>query len=694
MPDYARGTVADRSPNPSDPRSNGAVQTPRLSLRDQLKRCRHSIEVARNWRKQEQYDDTWKRLVDIYRNKHFEGESDEDRIAINLSFATINVIGPSVSMNYPKITVNARLEEFDPQAAIAQAVVNYWWRHYNVKREFRRAVDDWLIMGHAWLKVGYRYREKQQPRAPEDVQSELQDLSAQADQYAEENPELAADLPTDEEIAQFVDEYETTTVEDRPFVERVSPFDIYVDPEATSVDDACWIAQRLVRSVADVRNDRRYKASARRAVRADGSLRREWQDDSEQAQRKDDVQRVTLWEFYDLKNGTVSVFANEGEEYLIRPTPMPYPFGHPFVMMRNYDVPDYFYPIGELETLEPLQRELNKTRSQLVQYRRKQQRKYLYKREAFGQEGVRALQSDRDNELVPVEGDLPFEQLIAPLKQEAMDPQLYTYSDVIENDFDRISGVSEYLRGDVPELRRTATEAAIIQQAANSRAADKLAQVEEVIAEVAERLVQLAQAYVSGEQTVRVVGMNGATLWVPFRREDIEGEFDFEVEAGSTQPQDDTARRQQALQMLQQMQPFIGTVLDPAKFIIYVLREGFGMQNAQQYLAPPAPPPGPDEKLVTTMAYKDAPPDIQRQIEQEAGYAPSTIGGSSPVETALASAASSSGGAAPAPAAEGEGDASSAEGDDTKSSDPRVRQRAYAALLAQLDSQIGTELVQ
>ena len=58
-------------------------------------------------------------------------------------------------------------------------------------------------------------------------------------------------------------------VEDQPFVERISPFDIFVDPEATCMDDAKWIAQRIVRPLKEARDDRRYRAAARRNLSAD-----------------------------------------------------------------------------------------------------------------------------------------------------------------------------------------------------------------------------------------------------------------------------------------------------------------------------------------------------------------------------------------------------------------------------------------
>lgn len=64
--------------------------------------------------------------------------------------------------------------------------------------------------------------------------------------------------------------------------------------------------------------------------------------------------------------------------------------------------------------------------------------------------------------------------------------------------------------------------------------------------------------------------------------------------------------------------------------------DDFLMPNPQ----PPAPQtPTPQEKLIETLAYKDAPPDIQRQIEAQAGFQPSQQPALSPSQQPLVSAA-------------------------------------------------------
>ena len=414
----------------------------RQSNSDLLSAYQKKISVCKRWRREEQYDDTWRRLIDLYRGRHYEDISDEDRLLVNISFSTVNVIAPSVAVNYPKIAVNSRRPEDAPKAIITEAVVNYWWKHYKIRPEFRRAVKDFLIVGHGWLKAGYRYVEEESI----DQEGDHSDPNADGNEIT---PSIIV-------------------TEDRPFVERVSPFDVFVDPDATSMYDARWIAQRIRRSLKEVKSDKRYSRSARDSINATSWGR--YSDDPYKRQIQDTEEGyVEVWEYYDIAKKTMCVFAEGCQQFLVKPMDMPYAFGHPFVMIRNYDIPDYFYPMGDLEAIEPLQRELNATRTQMMNHRKRYSRKYLYKESAFDADGRDALESDYDNVMVPVAGDENLANVVAPFPAVMTPPEFYRQSDIIEGDIQTVSGVSEYQRGGVPEIRRTATEAGIIQDAANAR---------------------------------------------------------------------------------------------------------------------------------------------------------------------------------------------------------------------------------
>ena len=539
-----------------------------------ISRYRNKIEQTKRWRREERCDDLWARMIDMYRGKHFKTETEEDRLLVNIAFATINVISPSVSVNYPKITVNARKYEDAPRAVVTEAVVNYWWKHYECQKEFRTAVKDMLIIGHGFLKTGYRFVEK-----------DKNDYEA--------SDELASSAP------ESITESDFIITEDRPFVERISPFDVFVDADATSMQDIRWIAQRVRRPLKDVKKDKRYNSAARNE--AAPSHYSKWGIDDWRGSLRprrtenDDDAYVEIWEYYDIESGKMSVFCDGGDKFLVNPMEIPFPFGHPFVMLRNYEVPEHFYPMGELEAIEPLQMELNQTRTQMMNHRKRFSRKWLYKESAFDADGRAALESDEDNVMVPVISEEALGGVITPMPAVISPPEFYNQSNLISGDIDRVSGISEYQRGGMPEIRRTATEAAISQDASNARASDKLAIIERGIGECARRLVMLAQQYMTAESAVRITGKDAQPVWVNFDRDYIQGDFDFEVEGGSTQPVNESFRRQMALQVVDAMAPFASAgIIDMPKLATYVLQYGFGIKTAASFVTAAPPPMAPE----------------------------------------------------------------------------------------------------
>ena len=563
---------------------------------EQFEIAKRRLEASARWRDEMGYDALWQRMIDLYRGKQFPRTTvtREDLIVVNLAFSTINVIAPSVSVNHPKIVVSATEQDNADRAAFVEAVVNFLWRHHDFRKPFSRAVKDFLINGHGWLKVGWKFVEQERTVSEVEREEMVDEAILEAETFAMENAALAGGLPTDEEIIVNVPNTMSVVVEDQPFVERVSPFDIYIDPEATCMEDAQWICQRIVRPLEEAKKDKRYKAAARRRLTADCILYPMFQNRERQEQEEflSEEDRVAIYEYYDIASNTMAVFSQSGEEFLVDPIPMPYAYGQPFVMLRNYDVPDFFYPMGDLESIESLQLELDKTRTQLINARIRYARKYLYHERSFGPEGREALESDQDGRLVPVvDENKPLQEVVVPMPQTPLSPEVYNTSAIIEEDINTVSGVSEYARGQMPEIRRTATEASIIADAGNARAADKLAIVEISIGQIARRVIQLMQQFMTGEQMARIAGKGGEDLFFTYTREDIIGEFDFTVEGGSTQPVNDTIRKQQAVSLLNAMAPLVGTVIDPTALAKHVLTMGFDIKDPDKFIMQQQPMP-------------------------------------------------------------------------------------------------------
>jgi len=617
----------------------------RKTRAEQYATAKKRLESSARWREEMGYDSLWQRMTDLYRGRQWPQTTatNEDLIVVNLAFSTVNVIAPSVSVNHPKIVVSATQEEDTDRAAFVEAVVNYLWRHHDFRKPFRRAVKDFLITGHAWMKVGWKFVEQERSLSDSEREEMLDDAILEADAFAMENAAMAGDLPTDEEITVNIPETTMMVVEDQPFIERVSPFDIYIDPEATCIEDAQWICQRIVRPLEEAKKDKRYKASVRKRLQADGILYPMFQNRQiqEQEQYLADEDRVAIYEYYDIADNTMSVFSQASEEFLVDPMPMPYAYGQPFVMLRNYDIPDFFYPMGDLESIESLQLELDKTRTQLINARKRYARKYLYHERSFGPEGREALESDQDGRLVPVvDENKPLQEVVVPMPQTPLSPEIYNTSAIIEQDINTVSGVSEYARGSMPEIRRTATEASIIADAGNARAADKLAIIEIGIGQLARRVIQLMQQFMTGEQMARIAGKGGEDMFFTYTRDDIVGEFDFTVEGGSTQPINDTIRKTQAVSLMNAMAPLVGTVIDPVALAKHVLSMGFDVKDPEKFIiqqqtpqdmeaaseeagAAPTPfgqvpvPPGPDMGAFAPTG--GVPPELLAQLQGQMG---------------------------------------------------------------------------
>lgn len=560
---------------------------------DKARRKLSRIHEAERLRKDNSWDRKWSDFIKIYSNQYEYAalEKYEDQVAPNMAFSTVNVIVPSIAVHSPKISVTAKQEEQVPTAEVVQAVVNHQWRQWNVQAEVAAAVKDFVIVGHGWLKVVWETKTEEKDLTMPEWQTQAQQALMERQMALQESDLAENEFPTPQEVVESLPKTRQVVTKDAPLVRRVSPFDVFVDPDATDIQDARWVAQRQLVPIEEARENEAWNKRARNKLKATvkSDARKDVEVYSEQIQASKESGFVVVWEYFDLIGNTICVLAEGCDDFLQDETPSPFTNGHPFVFVENYSVPERFYPIGDIEMIYGLQVELALTRTALVNDRKRGRRIHLFRSASIGPDGVEDLQGSEDNVMIDVVEDRPFNDIFTTIRAEGLDPQWYTQSEMIQNDIDLVSGVSEYARGAMPEIRRTATEAGLIQDAANARSSDKLYKVEMAMSAVAERMITLSQQYMDTEDVARVVSDDMVIGWVPYDREAIQGEFVFEVEAGSTQPQNESFKRQSALQMMDALAPLLGVVIDPARMAEHILRNGFGIKNAEEWIM--APPP-------------------------------------------------------------------------------------------------------
>lgn len=110
---------------------------------------------------------------------------------------------------------------------------------------------------------------------------------------------------------------------------------------------------------------------------------------------------------------------------------------------------------------------------------------------------------------------------------------------------------------------------------------------------------------------------------------DVFKDLEWDVEVDVTNENVDKDAATTLTTLLQFFQQKQGTPLTPEeRFVVErILRLSGTVSPAELASLPQSPPPqaGTGGKLIESMAYKDTPPDIQRQMEAQAGFKPSSI---------------------------------------------------------------------
>ena len=403
----------------------------------------------------ESRESVWRISERQYVGQQWSVEASEDPTAdltvVNISFATVQTIQPYITGQEPRFYVEPFSKDATQlNASLQEALLNRIWMHREVgaQQALRDATADYVIYGDGWIKVSWAIEEK------------------------------ATGLGQTSEVATI-------------FVDRVSPWDVWIDPYASSVTDARWVAQRLWKTRHEVEGDDRYQIPADFEFSS-----RDWEDQEEGQQRTDravveDDEWVVLVEFYDQEREVLYTFPDRaGVDD--RPWQVVEGMSTPLVPIAGYLIPGSPYHMGDLEQIAELQQELNKTRSQLMTHRRRNIAKIFMKEEGISDDAQDALMSPIVGEIVPVATDRSLSDLVMPVQLAPIASENYAVTDQIMNDIREITGITEYQRGIAPDITRTATEASIMEGAANVKIKSKLSSIETATRQAGELILAIA----------------------------------------------------------------------------------------------------------------------------------------------------------------------------------------------------------
>lgn len=499
----------------------------------------------------------WTRFIDEYRNEwgFLQGQVSIPIIPTNMVYAYTKTEIARLYFKDPWITVNAKRMEDIGSAQIAEQIINYTWSELALKQEIKKVLLEAILVGHSYVKVGYAARfgtvESQPPVEPE---------------------KRGPGRPPKKKVSEI--ETSEYIKSENVFASHVPYKDIVFDPSATfpPTHNARWMAHKIVKPLRAVRESGIYDHVDDLQTSGDAT------EGSDAEQIDQEIRSVTLWEVYDLDNMRI-VTVSPGCPYYLSEIAYPEYLsgGFPLSMLAFNPVPGEVYPLSDVAASEGLSIEMTKIMAIWINHLKRHNRQIIIEPDLFNEQELDKFKDGNDGGIIKANGQIANRYFIPQY------PAVQTDSYQIYNEAYKLYQV---VQGQTPTDQggptqaptRTLGELRLQMSGGHARAAEKVDVLEDFIAEVARKLLSIMQKKYDLPKIVRIVGPESvqkklkgvlpqrpslqnpvqtgqqtSELGFSWNRQDILGEMDVDVIAGSTVPMD----KETQLQMLEKMIPLL-----------------------------------------------------------------------------------------------------------------------------------------
>lgn len=244
-----------------------------------------------------------------------------------------------------------------------------------------------------------------------------------------------------------------------------------------------------------------------------------------------------------LKPGALKAMPNGGMITMLGDTIVQmydgWPYAHKDFPFSKLDhIPSgKFYADSSITDLVPLQREYNRTRSQLVEAKNRMAKPQLMA--PRGSINPQQITTEPGQVILYTPGLTPPAPVpLTPMPQYVLD-ELKT----IQMDMDEISGHSEFSRGQNSENVTSATQMAFLQEQADTKLIHTVHSLEEAIEKIGRHCLSHVSQFWTTERIVQIVGLDGSYDARKFKGSDLGNSFDLRVQSGSALPNSKAGRQ-------------------------------------------------------------------------------------------------------------------------------------------------------
>lgn len=196
-----------------------------------------------------------------------------------------------------------------------------------------------------------------------------------------------------------------------------------------------------------------------------------------------------------------------------------------------------FYGDSNVTDMIPLQREYNRTKSQIVEAKNLMAKPKLIA--PRGSVNPRQITSEPGQVILYTPGFTPPQ----PLPMDSLPPFVLQELDRLQQEMDDISGQHEITRGKNPSQVTAATAISYLQEQDDTKLAYAVASVEDAVEGLGKQYLQLVTQFWNTPRLVRIVGRDGAFEANYWAGNALKGNIDLRVQTGSALPQSKAAKQ-------------------------------------------------------------------------------------------------------------------------------------------------------
>jgi hypothetical protein len=523
-----------------------APATSLVSRVDELQRGRDLLERA------------WKINLSFYKGKQYvfynkrtrrieslateDGDKPRYRVRIVANQISPNSIGllARLTKSKPQFFATPTSAGYENQKAtqVAENLLDHWWSKFSLSEKREEAMLWSIICGNGFWKISWDDKVGSSVKVMVDPINGNPIIDPLVERLFRDNMDSMNVDPS---------QFETEVFEGDIRVDVMSPFNVFLDDSAQVFEDCQYAFCSHPMGVEEVYNRFGIRLKANAVNRyPDESLPGAYSFSS--GQTKENVREIFYGYFVpspSMPEGRVVAFT-KGPDIILYDAPWPYPFNElPLVKFPGLRIPGQLWDTSVVEQAVPLQKELNRTLSQLIEYKN-----LTLKPQMLAPVGsLRQRMTDEPGaifEYNPVAGKVP-EAIPIPGLPGYVTQHLADMGQRLKEIF----GLTELMQGQVPPNVEAGVAIDLLQEAATDRLAPQILMMEKALERCGNLMLNLAQKYYTEPRLMMLSGGAGSKPRVEqFEHADVLSGLQIKVEAGSGLPRTRAGKQARVFQML------------------------------------------------------------------------------------------------------------------------------------------------